>query len=212
MGDNDRIAYARILSSFARELDADAVQHLVFIYLRDGNAPVDFRAEGAALRILTKLERLARFSFENPHGLIQIASDAGRLDWKKKFEDYVATRSAISIPKKKERRSRPLPSDEQQHLEEVHENARAKFVAIEERFQELWREPVTKANGLKVLRLTRKIAKELESAAEKGMERLSSLPRDSDGLSSSDSSSSIELSSSPETNSSSWLSKCNVTF
>ena len=212
MGDNDRIAYGRILSSFARELDADEVEQLVFVYLRDGNTPVDFRAKGAAFHVLMKLERLARFSFEDPQGLIQIASDAGRLDWKKKFEEYVATRSAISLPKKKERRSRPLPSDEQQHLEDVHENARAKFVAIEEQFHELWREPVTKGSGLKVLQLARKMAKELESAAEKGIERLSSLPRDSDGLSSSGSSSSIELSSSPEANSSSWLSKCNVTF
>ena len=209
MGDGDRISYGRILSSFACELSADEVEKLVFIYLRDnGNAPVDCNAKGAALRVLMKLERLARFSFEDPAGLIQIATDAGRLDWKKKFEDYVADPSRNPRPKRKNQRRTPLPSDEQEHLEDAHRVVRAKCIAIEEQFNELWSsETVTKEDMLKLLRQGKKLTKEIECELEKGIIKVKGLMRESDSLSSSGSSSSIELSSSPEANCKIWARK-----
>jgi hypothetical protein len=203
MEHSDRISYGRILSSFARELDAEEVEQLVFIYLRDsGNAPVDCNAKGAAFRVLMKLERLSRFSFEDPAGLVQIATDAGRLDWKKKFEHYIASRYN-PLPKRKGGSRTPLPSKEQEQLEDAHREVRTKCIAVEEQFSKLWsRETVTKEDGLKLLRRGKKLTKEIECELEKRIEKLKTLTRDSDSLSSSGSSSSIELSTSPEANSS----------
>jgi hypothetical protein len=203
MEQSDRISYGRILSSFARELDAEEVEQLVFIYLRDsGNAPVDCNAKGAAFRVLMKLERLSRFSFEDPAGLVRIATDAGRLDWKKKFEQYIASRRN-PLPKRKGGSRTPLPSKEQEQLEDAHREVRARFIAVEEQFSKLWsRETVTKEDGLKLLRRGKKLTKEIECELEKGIEKLKTLTRDSDSLSSSGSSSSIELSTSPEASSS----------
>ncbi|CAI8027252.1 hypothetical protein GBAR_LOCUS15595, partial [Geodia barretti] len=158
--------------------------------------------KGPLFALLMKLERLSRFSFEDPGGLVRIATDAGRLDWKKKFEQYIASRRN-PLPKRKGGSRTPLPSKEQEQLEDAHREVRARFIAVEEQFSKLWsRETVTKEDGLKLLRRGKKLTKEIECELEKGIEKLKTLTRDSDSLSSSGSSSSIELSTSPEASSS----------
>ena len=193
--DYERVSYRRLLSSFAEELDEKSVKKLSYIYCRDSN--IDCSEKGAAFDLLLKIERLGHFSYENKTCLIQIAEDAGRSDWEKTFRE--SARVPPALPPARSSRSTSIPSKERQYLEDVHDAILEKCVALEERFQETWqKDTVTKEEGLKLLRKAEKIARELQSAVEKGKKELSSLPRsNSSDSSSGESSSGSELSTSP---------------
>lgn len=194
--DPQRIAYRRLLSSFANALDSENIQKIVYIYSGDSN--IDSSEKGCAFHLLLKIERLNYFSFENPSPLVQIAEDAGRLDWAEKFKEYVETRATAPPPKSiTKKRSSPIPSEERRYLEDVHDVLVSKVVDLEEQFQEMWKkEVVTKEEGMKLLRKSEKIIiNDIQGELRKGMKKLQTRPNS--GYSSSGSSSGSELSTSP---------------
>ena len=192
--DTDRISYRRQLSSFASALDPENVQQIAFIYCRESN--IDCSEKGIAFRLLLKLERLDFFSFEKPGPLIQIATDARRLDWAKKFREYVDTRTTAPPPKFATTKKAPIPSEERQHLEDVHDAIVGKIVDLEDQFQELWKkELVTRDEGTKFLKKSEKLFDEVHSELKNGMKKLRNRPNS--GYSSSGSSSGSEFSTSP---------------
>jgi hypothetical protein len=203
----ERVSYRRFLNSFARKLSSNNVNQLVFIYGLD----IKSDEEGGALNVLLRLEHLAHFSFENPIGLVQIAKDVECLDWAKKFEEYVKSRSSLpprpdaslaGRPSANGLKHKPLPSEVRQNLEHVHDKIVEKCLTLEKKFQEIWNQnEVTKEEGSKLLRRGERLVREMQKELEKGKEKLDNLPQRRDSLSSSESGSSIDLSSSPDTSS-----------
>lgn len=201
VNDPERISYRRLLRSFANALDPENVEQISFVYCRDSN--IDCSTRGIAFRLLSKMERLDLFSFENPNPLIQIATDAGRLDWAKTFREYVDTRTTTALPPKSATKSSgrkgPIPSEERQHLEDVHDAIVTRVVELEDEFQEMWKKgTVTREEGIKFLKKSEKIiVHEVHSELKKGMRNLRTQPNS--GYTSSGSSSGSELSTSPTT-------------
>ena len=162
--DHELISYRRLLSNFARELQNDDVERIAFIYLKEGSVECK-----DGFKLLLKLERLNHFSVDNISGLIKIADDVGRLDWKGKFQAYDQTRSSEVQAKRSQRKEPiPLPSEEFQCLEEVHEAFVHKLLTLEKEFQRIWnRETVTKEDGLKLLRKSEKELQEMQLELKK---------------------------------------------
>ena len=199
--DHDRRAYRRLLNSFARELSADEVEQIAFIYCKENAA--NYNTKESALSLLRKLEHLAIFSFEDPRGLIQVAKDVEHLKWEKKVEDFLESRGRVSLasPSAKpvvKKRSTLIPNEVRQHLEDVHDEIVTKCSAFEEEFEEAWKgETVSKADGLKLLRKGEEIVEDMQTALKNGAKKLNRPPRPTSGSSSDSSSGSEYYSTSP---------------
>jgi hypothetical protein len=200
--DHDRIAYRRLLNSFARELSADEVEQIAFIYCKENAA--NYNTKESALSLLRKLEHLAIFSFEDPRGLIQVAKDVQHLKWEKEVEDFLESRRRVSLASAKpavKKRSTLIPNEVRQHLEEVHDEIVTKCSAFEEEFEEAWKgETVSKADGLKLLRKGEEIVEDMQTALKKGAKKLSRPPRPTSGSSSDSNSGSEYYTTSPVDN------------
>ena len=188
------MSYRRFISSFASKLEAGEAEQIA--YIRTGS---EKNSGDNAFRLLLKLERLNVFSFENPSGLIEVARDVKREDLVKSVKEYVETH-----PRPKQRSSKhvkkrpvPIPSEERQHLENVHDSFVSKCVDFESEFQKSWKDTVTKEEGLKFLKKGQTIAKDLLSEMKIGENKLKGLSSPSSGssISSSDGS---ECSTSPD--------------
>ena len=202
--DHDRIAYRRLLNSFARELSADEIEQIAFIYCKENAA--NYNTKGSALSLLLKLEHLAIFSFEDPRGLIQVAKDVQHLKWEKEVEDFLESRRRVSLASAKpavKKRSTLIPNEVRQHLEEVHDEIVTKCTAFEEEFETTWKgETVSKADGLKLLRKGEEIVEDMQTALKNGAKKLNRPPRPTSGSSSDSNSGSEYYTTSPVDNAS----------
>ena len=188
------VSYRRFVSSFANKLEAGEADQIA--YIRTG---LEKNSADGAFRLLLKLERQNVFSFKNPNGLIEVAKDVGREDLVQSVKEYVEThrRPMQRSSKRVKKKPVPIPSEERQHLENVHDAFVSKCVDFESEFQKTWKDTITKEEGLKLLKRGQTIAENLLSEMKIGEKKLKSLSRPSSGssISSSDGS---ESSTSPE--------------
>ena len=114
------------------------------------------------------------------------------------MEEFVRTnpRPTSQLTKHPAKR-RPIPSEECQYLEDVHDNIVTKCLSLEGEFQQTWKDPVMKEEGLKLIKKSKNVVRDMLSELEICEKKLKGLSRPNSGssISSNDGS---ESSTSPE--------------